>query len=154
MKKSRTARECALTLLEYRDRTEKEMRQKLQEREYEPQEIEETLSFLKEYRYINDAEYAEKYIRVYSSRKSTRQIRCDLERKGVARELITQRLEEAPVDEEGQIRTYLLKKGYVPGERMEPATYRKLTAALCRRGFSYDAIRRATARMCAEEADL
>lgn len=153
MKKSKTARECALSLLEYRDRTEKEMRQKLQEREYEPQEIEEALSFLKEYRYINDADYAEKYIRVYSSRKSIRQIRCDLERKGVARELIAQQLEDDPVDEEGQIRSYLLKKGYIPGERMEPAAYRKLTSALCRRGFSYDAIRRVTDRMCSGESD-
>lgn len=154
MKKSKTARECALSLLEYRDRTEKEMRQKLQEREYEPQEIEEALVFLKEYRYINDADYAEKYIRVYSSRKSARQIRCDLERKGIDRELIGQSLEDTPVDEESQIRTYLLKKGCVSGERMEPAAYRKLTSALCRRGFSYDAIRRVTDRMCAEDRDL
>ncbi len=100
------------------------MRNKLKEREYEPQEIEEALSFLKEYRYIDDADYAERYIRVCSCRKSTRQIRYDLERKGVGRDVIEQYLEEVPVDEEGQIRAYLLKKGCTPGERLDAAAYR------------------------------
>lgn len=151
MKKHKSARECALSLLEYRDRTEQQMRQKLKEREYGPQEIEEALSFLKEYRYIDDADYAERYIRVYSRKKSTRQIRFDLERKGIARDVVEQYLEESPVDEEGQIREYLLKKGCRPGERLDAAVYKKITAGLCRRGFSYEAIRRVMDRMLRED---
>lgn len=118
------------------------MRQKLKEREYEQQEIEQALSFLKEYRYIDDADYAERYIRVCSCKKSVRQIRCDLERKGVDKDVIDRYLEEEPVDEEGQIRAYLRKKGCVPGERLDPAVYRKVSAGLCRKGFSYETIRR------------
>ena len=49
---NRTVRECALALLEFRDRTERELRQKLKEREYSAGEIEETVLFLKEYRYL------------------------------------------------------------------------------------------------------
>ena len=45
----KTVRDCALTLLEYCDRTEQEMRRKLKEREYTPEEIEKTIVFLKEY---------------------------------------------------------------------------------------------------------
>ena len=127
------------------------MRQKLKEREYGPQEIEEALSFLKEYHYIDDADYAERYIRVYSRKKSTRQIRFDLERKGIARDVVEQYLEESPVDEEGQIREYLLKKGCRPGERLDAAVYKKITAGLCRRGFSYEAIRRVMDRMLRED---
>lgn len=149
---NRSARECALSLLEYRDRTEKEMRQKLKEREYEPQEIEEALSFLKEYHYIDDAEYTQKYIRVYSSKKSSRQIRCDLEKKGIAGELTERYLEESPVDEERQIRAYLMKKGCTPGERMDAAVYRKITAALCRKGYAYDTIRRVVDRLCGAQS--
>lgn len=153
MKKNKTARECALFLLEYGDCTEKEMRQKLRDREYGPEEIEATLSFLKEYHYIDDAEYAEKYIRVYSSKKSTRQIRCGLEKKGIARNVIEQHLEESPIDEEKQIYAFLLKKGCRPGEeRMDAADFRKLVAALGRRGFSYDSIRRVTDRMGEEDS--
>lgn len=151
MRQKKSARECALTILERSDRTEAEIRKKLKEKEYTPEEIEETVGFLKEYRYVNDAAYAEKYIRVYSSKKSIRQIRCDLERKGVAKELIAESLLEEPVDEEEQIRRLLVKKGYRPGERMEPDQYRKVMGALCRKGFSYEVIRRVTDRMCGEE---
>lgn len=150
MKKYKSARECALSLLERQDRTEYELRQKLKEREYELAEIDETLRFLKAYRYIDDAEYAGRYIRTYSAKKSNRRLRCDLERKGVAKEIILQWLEELPVDEETQIRHYLEKKGCCVGEKLELAEYRKLTAALARRGYAYDTIRRVMDRMCDE----
>ncbi|HBM48302.1 regulatory protein RecX [Clostridium sp. AM42-4] len=143
----KTARECALALLEFRDRTERELRQKLKEREYGPEEIEETVLFLKEYRYLDDEAYAGRYIRSCASRKSRRQIRADLERKGVSREVIDLSFQEEAVDEESQIEKLLLKKGYEPGKRMEPADYRRLMGTLGRRGFSSEAIRRVTDRM-------
>lgn len=144
MRERKSARECALFLLEYRDRTEQEMRGKLTEREYLPEEIDEAIHFLKEYRYIDDAEYAKRYIRVYSARKSARQLRGELERRGISRELIALALAEEPVDEEEQLRLLLQKKGYLPGQRMEPAAYRKLMAALARKGYSYELIRKLT----------
>ena len=130
---NRTVRECALALLEFRDRTERELRRKLKEREYSTEEIDETVLFLKEYRYLDDAAYAGRYIRTCAARKSRRQIRADLERKGVSREIIDLQL---------QIRKLLEKKGYEPGKSMEPAEYRRLMGALGRRGFSGEAIRR------------
>lgn len=138
-------------LLEYHDRTEKEMRQKLKEREYGQEEIDQVLTFLKEYGYINDAEYTKRYLRVYSKKKSARQITADLQKKGIEKDIITLCLEESPVDEEEQIYKLLVKKGYTPGEKMEPDAYRKLMGILCRKGFSYENIRRVTAQMCEEE---
>lgn len=143
----KSARECALSLLERSDRTEQEMRRKLKDREYGTEEIDEALEFLKEYRFIDDAEYAGRYARTYSSGKSVRQIRLALEQKGIAREFIDEALDETEVDEESQIRAYLLKKGYQSGEGMESAACRKLAAALCRRGFPYEAVRRVMERM-------
>ena len=61
-REKRSARESALALLEYRDRTEQELRQKLLDREYSKDEIEETVRFLREYRYLDDEAYA---MRVY-----------------------------------------------------------------------------------------
>ena len=57
---NRTVRECALALLEFRDRTERELRQKLKEREYSAEEINETVLFLKEYRYLDDEAYVDR----------------------------------------------------------------------------------------------
>lgn len=144
---NRTVRECALALLEFRDRTERELRQKLKEREYSAEEIDETVLFLKEYRYLDDEAYADRYIRSCAARKSRRQIRADLERKGVSREIIDLQLQEKTVDEDSQIRKLLQKKGYVPGKRLEPAEYRRIMGALGRRGFSGEAIRKAMESM-------
>lgn len=138
----RTARDCALSLLEYADRTEAQLRQKLRERGYAEDEIADALLFVKEYHYVDDAAFTERYIRGAASRKSVRQIRAALEQKGVDRALIEEALEGQMVDEEGQICAFLQKKGYVPGAAMEPDEYRRITAALARRGFSYDKIRK------------
>ena len=151
---NKTVRECALALLEFRDRTERELRQKLKERGYSSDEIEETVLFLKEYRYLDDEAYAGRYIRSCAARKSRRQIRADLERKGVSREVIDLQLQEENVDEDSQIRKLLEKKGYEPGKRMEPAEYRRLMGALGRRGFSGEAIRRVTEIMREEQEEF
>ena len=144
---NRTVRECALALLEFRDRTEWELRQKLKEREYSAEEIDETVLFLKEYRYLDDEAYVGRYIRSCAARKSRRQIRADLEHKGVSREIIDLQLQEKTVDEDSQIRKLLQKKGYVPGKRLEPTEYRRIMGALGRRGFSGEGIRKAMESM-------
>lgn len=139
---NRTVRECAFALLEYRDRTEFELSRKLCERGYGADEIEKTVIFLKECRYLDDEAYAGRYIRSHAAKKSRRQIRFDLEQKGVAREIIELILQEEEVDEDSQIRKLLLKKGWEPEKRLEPAEYRRIMGALGRRGFSAEAIRR------------
>lgn len=146
MREKKSAREYCLSMLERFDRTEHQIRSKLKEKEYSAEEIEEVLSFLKEYRFINDAEYARKYIRVYSAKKSIRKLRYDLERKGIDKELIADALEDQPVDEEEQVIGLLKKKGYQPGEWMEPAAFQKLAASLARKGYSYQVIRKAMSR--------
>lgn len=151
MRQNKSARECALFLLEYQDRTESDMRRKLLEREYKETEIEEALTFLKAYGYINDADYAARYIRVSSSRKSVRQIRYDLEKRGVSRQIIEECLMDTPVDEDGQIQAFLLKKGYGSEHTVDWAACGKLTGALVRKGFSYESIQRVMDRLC--EAD-
>lgn len=149
----KSAREYALSMLERFDRTEQEVRRKLQEKEYPRAEIEETLVFLKEYRLINDAEYAKTYIRVYSAKKSIRKIRYDLEKKGVEKDLIAAALKEQPVDEEAQIRRLLKKKGYLPDERMENGEFQKLAGSLFRKGYSYQVIRRVLSSAAFEDWD-
>ena len=151
---NRTVRECALALLEFRDRTERELRQKLKEREYSAGEIEETVLFLKEYRYLDDEAYAGRYIRSCAARKSRRQIRADLERKGVSREVIDLQLQEEEVDEDSQIRKLLQKKGYEPGKRLEATEYRRIMGTLGRRGFSGEAIRRVMESMREEQEEF
>lgn len=144
---SRSARDCALFLLEYAGRTEQELRRKLAEREYSPEEIEETVAFLLEYHYLDDEAYARSYIRTRSLRKSSRRLRAELEQKGISRDVIEASIQENPVDEEAQIRAFLTKKGYCPETREDAGQYRRIIAALSRKGFSYEKIRSEMARM-------
>ena len=145
--KQRPVRDCALTLLERCDRTAREMEKKLKERGYSTDEIEKTLAFLQEYRYIDDEGYARRYTRTHSARKSLFRLRGELEQKGIARELIDEALEENPIDEDAQISFWLGKKGYIPGKELPPDQYRRLTASLIRRGYSYEAVRRVMAQL-------
>ena len=50
----RRAKLRAIHLLEYRDRTEKDMRRKLQQGDYPPEVIDKTIEYLKSYGYIDD----------------------------------------------------------------------------------------------------
>ena len=54
MQKSKTAYEAALHLLKYRGQSTYELRKKLKDREYPLREIEEALSKLLHYGYVND----------------------------------------------------------------------------------------------------
>ena len=143
----RSARDQALSFLEYADRTEEELSRKLKERGYSPAEIQDALSFLLEYHYLDDRAYAERYVRARAGRKSRRQIRAELEQKGIAGELIETALADGTVDEEGQIRRFLEKKGVCSGEETDPRQFRRVTAALARKGFSYDKIRSVIGQM-------
>ena len=145
--KLKPVRDYALFLLERCDRTASEMRRKLRDKGYEPDEIEEALRFLTEYRFIDDAEYAKRFIRSYSSTKSILRMRKELEQKGVARFLIDEAFCCFTVDEEAQIAALLAKKGIVPRQQIEWKQYQKVMAFLYRRGYSAEVIGKAMDRL-------
>ena len=67
-------------LLEKRDYTEKELRQKLTagKTEYTQEEMDIAIDYVKSFHYVDDGIYACKYIEAMSSRKSRRQIEQEL----------------------------------------------------------------------------
>lgn len=133
------AKERVLYLLKSRDRTELEIRRKLKEGCYPKEAIEYAVSFLKEYKFIDDDNYGRRYIRAYAEKKSRKQLEFELRGKGLNRETIGRLLEECQVSEEEQIRRFLKRKGYGKGT-VSPKEQAKLASALMRKGFSYDAI--------------
>lgn len=144
------ARERAVNILKNSDKTELELRRKLREGFYPEEAIDSAVRKLRDYHYVDDEGYAERYVETQGSKKSRRQLSFDLERKGIDRETISRLLEENPVDEETQIRAFLRRKHYEPGQ-MEPKEVARLTAALGRKGFSFASIRKAMAQGFDEE---
>lgn len=136
------AKERALYLLKASDKTSFQIRRKLEEGYYPAQVIDQVIGLLEKYRYLDDLEYARRYVEYYGTSRSRQRLALDLSRKGLDREQISRVLEEQPVEEEEQIKKFLRKKGYEPGAELPWEERRKWYAALMRKGFSSEAVRR------------
>lgn len=132
----------ALHLLEDMDRTESQLRRKLRQGMYTDEMIDQAIEYVKSFGYMNDLEYARRYIASKSSSKSQREIYAGLCQKGVDRELVEQAMEEffEEHDDTEAIKTILRKKGFNPEEAGDKEKQR-IFAYLNRKGFRYDDIR-------------
>lgn len=132
-------------LLEKRDYTEKELRQKLTagKTEYTQEEMDIAIDYVKSFRYVDDGKYACKYIEAMRSRKSRRQIEQELYQKGVDKELIQEAFKvTGEVPEEEQIARWMEKRHYNP-ESADLKEKQKMYAFLARKGFCPENIQRA-----------
>lgn len=77
----------ALYMLERRDYTETEIRQKLRMKEFQPDVIEQVVIRLKEYGLVNDRRFAEQYVRYHYTDYSRRVLSMKLLQKGIKEEL-------------------------------------------------------------------
>lgn len=129
------ARKRALHILEQMDRTELQLRQKLQRSEYPEVCIDSAIDYVKQYRYLDDYRYACNYVRCTQEKRSRQRIRQDLMGKGVSSALIESALEEEYVSSEPQkIQELLLKRNY-SNERRDEREFRRTYQFLLRRGF-------------------
>ncbi len=139
------ARLRAMHLLEQMDRTEHQLREKLQQSFYPQEIIDDAVAYVKGYHYLDDLRYAECYLRNHAAGRSIRQMQQELCQKGIAKETIGQALAEEQEqedfpDEESQIRSLLSKKHYDPSAA-DPKERQRIYAYLARRGYSASAIR-------------
>ena len=140
----KSALKSAFRSLERQDRTEKQLRDKLDRAEiYSREEIDEVLAYLKSLRYIDDLRYAKNFIGYRCQLKSKQQLFFALLKKGVDKVTIQTAMEEEyDAEEFTLICNFLKKKGYYVLE--DRSTMReKLIAALFRRGFRMDEILKA-----------
>lgn len=144
------ARERILKALQVSDKTEQELRRLLAREGYPKDAVEDALAMVQRYHYIDDEAYALRYLEQEGKKKSRRQLAVQMQRKGFSRDLIQQLLEDYPLDERGQIRELLEKKGFRPGEPPDGKQYARLTAMLARRGYSYEQISEAMEELGAQ----
>lgn len=132
------AKERASHILEKADKTEGELRKKLKENYYPEKAIDEAVSMLKEYHYIDDSEYAKSYIRTYESSKSKKVIKLKLLEKGIDRDTIDLALSEEFSTGETELIKRLLEKRHYIKEEADRKEKEKTIRYLMGRGFSYD----------------
>lgn len=136
------AKKRAMHILEKRDKTEQQLREKLIENRYPTEAVEAAIAYVKSYGYIDDTSYARRYIECKSKSKSRKQLKMELYTKGISNEILCQVLEEMENDEGETIKALILKKSKTPW-LLEDNAKKKLQMSLMRKGFAYSEIARA-----------
>ncbi len=137
----------AMNLLQKKDYTEKQLRDKLSEGFYPGDIIDDAIHYVKAYHYLDDERYARDYITYHMSIRSRNRIIQDLTGKGISKDIFMPIVEELYVEEDSdveldQIRKLLAKKHYDP-EETDFKEKQKIMAFLLRKGFQMSDIRRA-----------
>lgn len=138
----RRAKLKAMLLLKSRDYTDKELRLKLQRYYYPSQAIEDALSYVISYGYIDDERYAKNYVRYKMNTKSRRQIEYTLSQKGIRKEFIEQAFDDEYKQDASALENAIRKKvGNLENlDELTNENKRKVGAYLFRKGFSWDEI--------------
>jgi regulatory protein len=138
---SEVAYQKATRLLDYRPRTEKEIRQRLAQKEFSTLEIDQVVLRLKRANLVQDQQFAKMWIENRNDYhpRSQRLMRYELRIKGVAEQTIESALADSADDLELATRAaaqYARKLNF-----QDRVLFRKkLSAYLARRGFSYGTI--------------
>ena len=136
-----------MNLLKSRSYTRRQLMDKLRAGKYPEAVIEEALSYVESYGYVDDAAYARSYVEDQIEKKGLTRIEEELLRKGVDRSLIEEAVslvqeKDGRQDEAALIGSLLEKKHFRP-EEADYSERRKMQAFLFRKGFSAEGIRKA-----------
>lgn len=131
----------AMHLLLCRQRTEKELREKLREKEFSPQAIEAAVRYVSSFGYLDDRRYAEVYLHSRKGKAGRRVIARELREKGVRGEWIDEVLEADDTDEGETIRAILCRRCGEP-HPLDEKELRRQVQYLSRKGFSLSDIRK------------
>ena len=134
LKKRATLR--AMHILERTDKTEAQLRRKLEESEYPKEAVESAIAYVTSYGYLDDRRYAEHYIEWKKQGKGKARLKMELVQKGISREIIEEGLESTDFGETREmIRQIILKKRKtdIPMNEKEK---QRIYGFLMRKGFS------------------
>jgi len=139
------AKSYAYRILARRMYTIKEVRDKLVERGYLDDVIQDVITTLERYGYLNDRVYAEEWIhsRMLAKPKGKIALSQELERKGVEKSIIEDALKQAfDESDEMSMALDLARRKARSYSRDDPAAAkRKLQGFLLRRGFEFETVR-------------
>ena len=140
------ALERSYTFLESRMRSGRELRQNLQRAGYFDLTIDVVLEKLEDQGFLDDRAFSDAWAQSKLSSKSMRAVVMDLRQKGVSSEIIDEIKElEQPEDETEKCAAVIRR--YLRGRDDPKTELRKATQACARKGYNWDTIRNALARL-------
>lgn len=133
----------ALNVIERNSKTEKEMEDKLKKKGYNDITINKVVEFLKEYKLVDDRNFAELFIRDKIKKNGKTKIKYDLSRKGISKEIIAEKLLNINLEEEETAAFVVAEKRYkliIKTEQNYLKVYARLKNYMLRAGYSLDTI--------------
>ncbi len=135
------AKKYAMNLLMKRDRTEKELRDKLKKAFYPPEAEETAIAYVKSFGYIDDRRYAARYLEAGREKESIRNLARKLKMKGIKRDILEEALQSCQWEEENDsVVRGLIEKRMRSEKLKDEKAVRNMAAYLGRRGFSGEEI--------------
>lgn len=143
----RRAKLRAMNLLQSRDYTECQLRDKLRNGGYPETVVVQALDYVKSFHYVDDLRYAGDYLATFSGRKSLRRMELDLQQKGIPKTVIEQAVaawrEREGGQDELQMACELLAKRHYDRDTSDRRQQQRMYNFLMYRGFSSEVIRKA-----------
>lgn len=133
----------ALRVIEKSYKTEKEMYDKLINRDYDEIVVKKTLEFLKSYSFVDDFKYAELYIKEKIKSQGKNKIKYSLLKKGIDEKLVKEKLSQIDSDIEYSVAKTLAEKKYELIKKTEKDSrkqYKKLGDYLIRNGYDTEIV--------------
>ena len=127
--------DLALNFISKSVKTEREIKDKLLKKGYLEEIVLETIEKLKSYNYVNDKDYADRYVSTYKGSKSKKLIKFELQKKGVVKSSVEESLSEIESELETAIK---IAEKYVKCKEKNTETLQKCYKYLLSKGFSYD----------------
>jgi regulatory protein len=154
-------KQAAYVFVSFKPRTRKQVRQKMLDKGFTPEEADYAVEFLEEFRHLDDKNYARMFIADTLARKAVGldKLRMELKKRGVSDHDIADTLAEnfdrdTLAEQTAQNALQAARKKYPAIQRKESDPYKRkhaLSAHLQRNGFAYNDIKHAIAEVMAED---
>jgi regulatory protein len=129
----------ALEWLLNRPHSEREFRDYLYRKKTEPEQIDGLVAEFTDKGYLDNVKYAAWYSELLTRRnKSDRQIKAELFKKGIDREVVADTLEQGGADETARLKQIIAKKAKLSRYKNDP---KKLMQYLVAQGFSWQLVK-------------
>ncbi len=130
--------------ISYKQRTSKEVADKLRNLEHTPEQIEEATQKLIELGFLDDERYAEEFVDTRQIRYGRKRIFLELKKRGIPEHIAEKALNDIlDVDAGYQTALELARKKYAQCEGLEAQkTATRIQGMLLRKGYSYDIVNR------------
>ncbi len=127
--------DSALNFISKSVKTEREIKDKLLSKGYLEEIVLETIEKLKSYNFVNDKDYIDRFVSTYKNSKSKRQIKFELQKKGVNKLDVDSSVNE--IENEFETAVKIAEK-YVKNKEKDDKTFQKCYKYLLTKGFSYE----------------